>query len=187
MTRLMVLGLLTKNSMSGYEMQQILQQSQTDTWTGILPGSIYHAFKTMEKEGLVEIEAVQQTGHRTKAVYRITDRGREEFIRMLEEALRQSSVTFPTTTYTAVTFLNALPRETILEALAEQRRTIEEQYALMKAGEKKKVTYKDFTEIVQLSFQNMYDHYEIQLKFLSRLEEIIRGHPDLFSERSAAP
>ncbi|MFD0713200.1 PadR family transcriptional regulator [Paenibacillus sp. GCM10027626] len=185
MTRLMVLGLLTKYPMSGYEIQQILQQSQTDTWAGILPGSIYHALKTMEKEKLVEIDSVQQTGHRTKAVYRITEQGRREFVKLLEEALRQSSISFPTTTYTAITFLYALPRDIVLDALAEQRKLIEQQYALMKAGEQQKVTYKDYTEIVQLTFQNMYDHYEIQLKFLARLEELIQKQPHLFSERSA--
>lgn len=184
MTRLMVLGLLTKNPMSGYEMQQILQQSKTDTWAGILPGSIYHALKTMEKEELVEIESLEQTGHRTKAVYRITEQGRQEFVKLLEEALRQSSVTFPTTTYTAITFLHALPIDTVLDALAEQRRLIEQQYEMMKAGEQQKESYKDYTEIVQLTFQNMYDHFEIQLKFLAQLEELIRKHPHLFSEGS---
>ena len=56
MTRLMVLGLLKSKPMSGYEIQQILTKSQSDSWAGILPGSIYHALKKMEKEGLVEIK-----------------------------------------------------------------------------------------------------------------------------------
>ncbi len=51
MTRLMVLGMLRTKPMSGYEMQQLMQVSEVDKWAGILPGSIYHALKKMDKRG----------------------------------------------------------------------------------------------------------------------------------------
>lgn len=174
MTRLMVLGLLLQNPMSGYEMQLILQQSQTDTWAGILPGSIYHALKKMTQEELVEVEAVEQTGHRTKAIYRITPKGKEEFYKLLADTLKMSSVTFPGATYTAISFLDMLPKDEIVSALTEQRRIIEKQYADLKCGEELKAQHVPLSEGIKLIFQNMYDHFEIQLRFLTQLEEVFK-------------
>ena len=71
----MVLGLLKTKPMSGYEIQQLLIISQSDSWAGILPGSIYHALKKMEKEQLVAIDSIEQTGNRSKAIYKITEQG----------------------------------------------------------------------------------------------------------------
>lgn len=60
MTRTMVLGLLqTFGQMSGYEIQQKMQLSQTDKWAYVKPASIYHALKRMEKEGLVVLETIE--------------------------------------------------------------------------------------------------------------------------------
>lgn len=42
MTRAMVLGLLKKyGSMSGYEIQQMMESAQTDQWAYVKPASIY--------------------------------------------------------------------------------------------------------------------------------------------------
>jgi len=172
-TRLMVLGLLTNKPMSGYEMQQVLQMTQSDKWAGILPGSIYHALKKMEGEGLVRLETVEQTGNRTKAIYRITDRGREEFRKLLAEALKQSSVVFPTTLYTAVSFLEALPADEAVAALEEQKRRVEADYEAMKAGGLEKEKYGPVPPHVRLVFRHMYEQFELQLRLLSELQAVL--------------
>jgi len=172
-TRLMVLGLLTHKPMSGYEIQQVLQMTQSDKWAGILPGSIYHALKKMEGEGLVRLESVEHTGNRAKAIYRITDRGREEFRKLLTEALKQSSVVFPTALYTAVSFLEALPADVAIAALEEQKRRIEADYEAMKAGEREKEKYGPVPPHVRLVFRNMYEQFELQLRLLNELQAIL--------------
>jgi len=172
----MVLGLLTHKPMSGYEIQQVLQMTQSDKWAGILPGSIYHALKKMEGEGLVRLESVEHTGNRAKAIYRITDRGRDEFRKLLEEALKQSSVVFPTALYTAVSFLEALPADVAVAALEEQKRRIEADYAAMKAGEREKEKYGHVPPHVRLVFQNMYEQFELQLRLLDELQAILAEH-----------
>jgi len=53
MVRLFVLGLLYARPRHGYEIRKWLETRRTDLWTGVLPGSIYHALKQMTKEGLV--------------------------------------------------------------------------------------------------------------------------------------
>ena len=173
----MVLGLLMNKPMSGYQMQQVLQMTQSDKWAGILPGSIYHALKKMEGEGLVRLESVEHTGNRAKAIYRITDRGRKEFRKLLEEALKQSSVTFPTALYTAVSFLEALPAEVAIAALEEQKRQIEADYEAMKAGAREKEKYGPVPPHVRLVFQNMFEQFELQLKLLNELQAVLAEIP----------
>jgi DNA-binding PadR family transcriptional regulator len=175
----MVLGLLTQKPMSGYEIQQVLQMTQSDKWAGILTGSIYHALKKMEAEGLVRLEAVEHTGNRTKAIYRITDRGQEEFRKLLTEALTQSSVAFPTALYTAMSFLEALPADVVIAALEEQKRKIEADYEAMKAGEREKEKYGPVPPHVRLLFRNMYDQFELQLRLLNDLQAILGENPPI--------
>ncbi len=177
MTRLMVLGLLMHKPMTGYEIQQVLQMTQSDKWAGILPGSIYHALKKLEAEGLVMLEAVEHTGNRAKAIYRITDRGREAFRKLLEETLRQSSVVFPTHLYTAVSFLGELPPDVAIAALEEQRRRIEADYVAMRTGQREKEKYGPVPPHVHRLFRNMYDHFELQLRLLDDLQALLAEEP----------
>lgn len=175
MIRLMVLGLLWHRPMTGYELQQTLQVSQTDKWAGILPGSIYHALKKLHQEGLVELEAVEQTGNRSRTSYRITDRGQEEAVRLAGEGLREKSVVFPTTLYTALSFLHLVPRQAIRTALQEQRQGLEADYAAMRQGQEMKEEVMKLSREALLVFENIYAQYELQLEFLGKLEEIYSG------------
>ncbi|WP_035177204.1 PadR family transcriptional regulator [Alkalihalobacterium bogoriense] len=170
-TRLMVLGFLLYKSMSGYEMQQHLQQSQTDTWAGVLPGSIYHALKKMEKEQLVAIESVEQTGNRSKAIYQITEKGKEEFKHLLISGLTESSASLPTTFYTALSFIPYASNDLIIEALNKQETLLQQEYEQMKIGKKIKEEAIEVPEHTLLLFENMFLHYEIQLSFVKKLKE----------------
>lgn len=171
MARLMVLGLLTNGPMSGYQLHQTLQMVQSDKWAGILPGSIYHALKKMEKEQLVELDSVEQTGNRSKAIYRITPNGEEELKKLVLESLRSSSMTFPTSLYAGLSFLEQIPLEQALAALEQQIAIVKRNYAELKDGEQqKKAVAHDLPLHVQLSFDNMYDQFELHLSFLQKLK-----------------
>lgn len=169
MVRLMVLGMLKLRPLSGYEIQQVLQTSQTDIWAGVLPGSIYHALKKMDKEGLVEVDSVEQTGHRIKAIYKITEKGQEEFIKLLKESLREKSVCLPGTLYAAMSFMHELALADQIEALTEQKGLLEREMELLKAGEKIKEQHVTLNGIARLQFENMYAHYELQIDFIEKL------------------
>lgn len=58
----------------------------------------------MDKEGLVELDAVEKTGNRSKAIYSVTPAGKDEFYTLMLQSFQQSSVVFPTELYTALTF-----------------------------------------------------------------------------------
>lgn len=169
MARLMVLGLLRMKPMSGYEIQQVLSQSKTDAWAGILPGSIYHALKKMESESLVEIDALEQTGNRSKAIYKITKQGEEHFLELLREALQASSVQLPSQLYTALSFIQELGREEVLACLQLQREQLTKELELQKAGIKVKQEFMNVDGVVELLFQNLYKQYELQLQLLDQL------------------
>ncbi|MCM3768604.1 PadR family transcriptional regulator [Neobacillus niacini] len=169
MVRLMVLGMLRIKPLSGYEIQQILQTNQSDIWAGVLPGSIYHALKKMDKEGLVEVDSVEQTGHRIKAIYRITEKGQEEFFQLVKTSLREKSVNLPSTLYTAMSFMHELSLEEKLAGLEEQLQLLEKELALLQAGQKTKEQYVTLDPIAKLQFDNMFAHYQLQIDFIQEL------------------
>jgi len=169
MARLMVLGLLKMKPMSGYEMQQILSQSKTDAWAGILPGSIYHALKKMETERLVEIESIEQTGNRSKAIYKITKQGEEHFIQLLRESLQTSSVNLPSELYTALSFIHEVDRDEALHCLQLQRQLVMEQLEQQKSGIDIKRQMMNVDQVVEYLFENLYKQYELQLQLLDQL------------------
>ncbi|TXC92652.1 PadR family transcriptional regulator [Metabacillus litoralis] len=178
MTRLMVLGLLRVKNMSGYEIQQLLQQSKTDTWAGILPGSIYHALKKMDKEGLVKVETLEQTGNRSKAIYAITSKGEEECQMLLLDAFSAQSVHLPSMLYTGMSLLtmhkDLIDVDKITQKLEEQKNLIEKQIVTVKAGREQKAMYVEIDELTQLTFDNMLDHYQLQMKFLEDIAETLK-------------
>ena len=108
MTKLLVLGLLDGGPMSGYDLQQKLGGADAERWGGVLPGSIYHALKKLEGEGCIALAGVEQTGHRQKAVYRITEAGRNHLHTLIADALRASSALYPTTLYSALSLADKL-------------------------------------------------------------------------------
>lgn len=179
MTRLMVLGMLRTKAMSGYELQQLLQISEVDKWAGILPGSIYHALKKMDKEGLVKVANVESTGHRSKAIYEITDEGEKEYRKLLVESFREPSVHLPVHLYTGLSMLNlpnhqAEPND-IVEAIEAQIQELQIKMEDIEAGQRTKSQFIEVNELTKITFQNMLDQYKLQIDFLEKMVKAI--HP----------
>lgn len=107
----MVLGLLSKQPMHGYEMIEYLKISHADRWSDILPGSIYYAIKTLGNEGFIQIKGTESSGNRNKAIYEITDEGREEFLNLIKASWTENFVSFPKKLYTLLAFLEHVPKE----------------------------------------------------------------------------
>jgi DNA-binding PadR family transcriptional regulator len=179
MTRLMVLGLLRMKAMSGYELQQLLQVSKVDKWAEILPGSIYHALKKMDKEGLIKVAKVETTGHRVKAIYEITDEGETEYQKLLVESFRESSVHLPVHLYTGLSMLN-LPNsqaepDLIIEAVETKIQALLTKMEEIEAGQKKKSEFIEVNELTQITFRNMIDQYNLQIDYLQKIVKTMRA------------
>jgi DNA-binding PadR family transcriptional regulator len=106
--RLLVLGLLEQKPMHGYELRKLAAQNRIESWTGILPGSIYHALGQLAKEGLIISKATERQGDRVREVFAITRAGRAQLKRLVQEAWRERIRSFPTPLYGALSFRSAL-------------------------------------------------------------------------------
>ncbi|MGM9950850.1 MAG: PadR family transcriptional regulator [Lysinibacillus sp.] len=169
MTRLMVLGLLKTGPMSGYEIHQVLGKSQTDTWAGVLPGSVYHALKKMEKEGLVEIDSIEQTGNRSKAIYKITEAGEREFDKLLLESLQMSSVLLPSSLYTGLSFVQYAKNSDIVASLKKQQMQLMEELEKQQEGIAEKRKHIQVDAVTEMVLQNVVHQYELQLNLINKL------------------
>lgn len=170
MTKTMILGLLKSfGPLSGYKIKTMLDLSQTALWANVQPASIYHALRKLEAEGSVTLDTLEQTGLRTSALYKITDKGNEELKLLLEQAFATSSVLFPSVLYTALTFIHELPSATIREALVKQEQEMITLIGEMQAGEQAKQEYGAMTKQAAAVFRNMYAQCELQLQFIREL------------------
>ena len=183
MVRLFVLGLLYARPRHGYEIRKWLETRRTDLWTGVLPGSIYHALKQMTKEGLVRLSSTEHSGKRAREIYTITARGRKEFNRMLREAWRTPPKSIPTSINTVLTFINDLPRREVIEDVTEVIAALEQLLEVWTSGDWhrppspsqkwSKAEYTIMTEMIHASFINGREHINADLRFLRKILEVL--------------
>lgn len=167
MTQLLVLGALNTQPMSGYDIQIMLQENEAERWSGVQVGSIYHALKKLEKERYIEIKKIENTGHRQKAIYKITDTGREQLRVLTFNAIQFSGVPYPLSLYAGLSFIDKLPVDKAKEALELQLVMLEKELVLIEHGLKIKKQYltEGFSPIVGLVSENMIDIVKRQIQF----------------------
>ncbi|GAK01900.1 transcriptional regulator, PadR family [Geomicrobium sp. JCM 19037] len=108
--------------MSGYDIKETLKSMDAERWSGLLIGSIYNALNKLEKEGYIEVSHIEQTGHRQKAIYAITNRGKEYEKQLTKEALEKPLNPYPTQLYSGFSFMEKLDRDEALAALRRQQK-----------------------------------------------------------------
>lgn len=170
MTRLLVLGMLDVQPMSGYDIQQALQMTDAERWGGVLIGSIYHALKKMEQEGYVEVTSIEQTGHRQKAVYAITEAGQKYLQELINDALKASSVFYPSTLYSGLSFYEKLSTDECRRALQQQRSILKAEYDAVKQGFEAKdaALHNKIPPMVMLIMENMFSIIKQQQDFVEK-------------------
>src|SRR5262249_6975181 len=147
--------------------------TRTDMWADVLPGSIYHALKQMAAEGLVQLQATEQSGHRVRAVYAITPAGRDELRRLLRDAWRTLPRSYPVSIYAALAFLNELPPEEARAAIDSLLIALEQQIRDWDYGEPARDKAGQLTEPVRACFANGREHLRADLRLLRRLRETL--------------
>jgi DNA-binding PadR family transcriptional regulator len=86
-----ILGMLMKESLTGYEIKQLLENVFSNFFSSSY-GTIYPALARMEKEGLITKENVLQDGKPNKNLISITDKGRDSFNAYLLAPLEADSI-----------------------------------------------------------------------------------------------
>ena len=80
LTRLLILWLLSEQSLHGYRIKRILDEETLAVWFPTRVGSIYAVLRTLVREGQVEAVAVEREGQRPERTrYAITAQGRRHF------------------------------------------------------------------------------------------------------------
>ena len=76
--RFPLLALLAAGPAHGYELKQALEQRFGAVLAPLNAGQIYTTLQRLERDGLVDDDAVAQNGRPNKRVYRLTEQGRTE-------------------------------------------------------------------------------------------------------------
>jgi len=123
-----LLGFLMNGRKTGYEVKKLMEGSTSFFFNTSL-GSIYPAFRKLEKNGLVNLEQSVESG-RVKNTYTITPEGRQAFSEWLEKSAGIQKV--KEEFLLKIFFFSELPEE-------KRKRQIEE-YVSRLAGKVEKLT-----------------------------------------------
>ena len=176
-TEIFVLGFLNVRALHGYDIQQYLQVTYADYWADILPGSIYNALKKMTKKGWVEVARTEATGHRHRAIYKITPAGKEALRALLLEAWHKRPRTMPGTLYTALMFMDELEKQVVLEAVEQQISALENELLENDRGERVKMESPDAPPYIQIVMANSRAHLQADLEMLKQLKNLLPELP----------
>lgn len=168
-TDIFILGLLTAQPLSGYDIQQYLELSAAEHWADVLPGSIYYALNKLERHGFVSVDAVERTGRRERATFKLTPAGRDELRGLLRKALRTPVRVMPSLLYTALSFAHELDVVEVLSAFDAEIERLEHEIEFTRQGEAVKVNVPGAPPFMAAIFANSRAHLEADLALLRRL------------------
>ena len=87
-TEFSILGLLLSGERSGYDLKQAADAGVGYVWTAA-KSHVYAVLPRLVEGGYATVRTVAQERRPDKQVYRITNNGREDFVRWLEEPVEQ--------------------------------------------------------------------------------------------------
>lgn len=126
--RLLVLGAVRQHGRAhGYQVRNDLEYWGAHEWSNAKPGSIYHALKQMAKQGLLHAHEIAPStaGGPPRTEYEITEKGTEEFFRLLRESLTVYDQKLDMLS-AGIGFIVDLKREEAVALLKERVRGLEE-------------------------------------------------------------
>ena len=88
--RFPLLALLASGPAHGYELKQALEQRFGSVLPPLNAGQIYTTLSRLERDGLVDDDAVAQNGRPNKRVYRLTDAGQAELRTWVQDSTPQT-------------------------------------------------------------------------------------------------
>jgi DNA-binding PadR family transcriptional regulator len=89
-----LLGILSCEPMTGYEVKQFFDSSVQHFWNAEL-SQIYPTLKGLEESGYVDKRVEVQESRPNRKIYAITDTGRDEFLRWVRETQQPSDLRDP--------------------------------------------------------------------------------------------
>ena len=173
--RLLVLWLLDNESMSGYDIKQMLQTMDAKRWGGVLIGSIYYALKKLEKNGYICVTDMEQAQYRPRVTYSITQKGKKYLRTLIYDSLTEFSLSYPSSLYAGISLCDKLTSGEIYTALESQLKRLDIEYESVMKGWKEKceAMNNDVAPMVKLVFDNMFAMIRQQQDFIKKVLECL--------------
>lgn len=121
-----ILGLLSHEPLTGYEIKKRIDNSLSFFWSGSY-GSIYPTLDTLEKDGCVEKK--EETSGRGKIIYSITEKGRKLLREWLMKPVKKDELRYET--LLKLFFGGELGREGILVHIQNFEEKIEKELKIL--------------------------------------------------------
>lgn len=122
-----ILYYLNMKPTHGYEIQKFLQVSNVDQWTKIQSGSIYYALTKLEKDKFIRVLREERTGSRIRKIFEITESGKEELRREMEEVMDMPISNIGSMKFFTDPILGTLSKEELLKIIHNHIRKLKEQ------------------------------------------------------------
>jgi len=164
-THFVILGLLTIEPLTGYEIKKLIEKSIQHFWSES-NGQIYPALKSLVTEGFITLKDKQQKGKKVSHLYSITIKGRGELKKWLRETSEQKNLHRDEELLRLFFGKNASEEESI-ELLKTREKRIKEkldQYALVQK-ELKTLTHYPHHLYWSLSLKNGISHAKAELQW----------------------
>lgn len=175
MIKLLILELLSQQSMSGYQMKQTLEQTDAKRWSGVLPGSIYNALNKLEKDGFIEIASIEMTGNRQKAIYKISENGKQHQKKLILSCLQDAKVNYNGEFYSGIGFAYQLEKSQALNALKSNKKQLQLERETILKGKlsKEQAMAEPVSELSEAVFGHMVKTIELQLELVDKVTAIL--------------
>lgn len=167
--RLSILGLLMEENMHPYEIRVRMKDRFLDSQGRFKIGSLYYAVDQLAKQSYIEaVETIQSDTRPDKTVYRITDKGRTYFHKLLLDRFKEEEPPFHPM-YIALGFAGKGDNEKIAAILRDRVREAEHHvnYCYQVYCEHKGTVPRSVLHLMA----GRYEHAKTELAWLIRLLE----------------
>lgn len=166
-----ILGLLTFDAMSGYDVLKLVEESIGHFWSPA-KSQVYSELRRLAHAGLASEEMIQQEPRPNKRVYAITEEGREALVQWLTEGpFEADHVRSPFTV--RLFFGHLVDRSSVIEQVEELRRNAQRSLVQLRKTE---AEIKDDDEVFfpYLTLKSGLAHMEAQIRWADEALEELR-------------
>jgi DNA-binding PadR family transcriptional regulator len=165
-TRLLLLGVLSRKPLHGYELRQELEKWAASRWANVAYGSIYHALGKLNKDGLVQIVDTEgASGGPARTVYEITEAGKTEFARLLRGYWIEIRPLIDPL-QVAIAFMDHLSTEELLDVLRRRALLVRAELEMFKYGVEVKMRDAGVPRHIAANMRLALGRQEVELTWL---------------------
>jgi DNA-binding PadR family transcriptional regulator len=188
MVKAIILYYLSIKATHGYEIQKYIQTTGFSVWAKVKSGSIYYALSKMEKNGEVELVKEETNGSRVRRIYKITEKGRKELEKVLNEELAKYLVPIGTEKFILPMLINKIDKDKGIDIIDKHIKELNKTLEYWNYWRDVKIN-DDSTELEKISFdmsiyniknsirwhEALIKEYDIHIKEADKQYEVIKN------------